>query len=255
MPGSSIARATVAAAAAAVAAAAPASAQQKVVPPDTVYWMSASTQTGLPFSPGGAAPSPADMMRMAMGGGAGGPLRLLHLDLGSRRTPRGAPEAAHAIPPAMRMGASLPLVTPRRPPPAPPADEELDFERPRGRLLLFWGCGETARPGQPVVIDFAKVAAGQIPPGLFAGERVRVARPPAPGRWPVTGHWPNETPDGRRSVPAGASLIGDHRVSGSYPPEIRFALQQDWMAPVSLRQAPRSSPGTLFRARPAISPR
>ena len=32
------------------------------------------------------------------------------------------------------------------------------FERPKGRLLLYWGCGAKAGPGQPVVIDFAKVA-------------------------------------------------------------------------------------------------
>src|SRR3546814_8620928 len=41
------------------------------------------------------------------------------------------------------------------------------FERPKGRMLLYWGCGATPGPGQPVVIDFSKLAAGQMPPDLF----------------------------------------------------------------------------------------
>ena len=40
--------------------------------------------------------------------------------------------------------------------------------RSEGRLLLFWGFGERAPAGPPVVIDFAKTARGQVPPGLFA---------------------------------------------------------------------------------------
>ncbi|MCS6986833.1 MAG: hypothetical protein NZM40_05295 [Sphingomonadaceae bacterium] len=213
----------------------PAPPAQKVVPPDTVYWMTAVTQSGFGLA---GTPDTRQLMRLASGRG-GGVVRTLALDLGSRRLPQGRPEAAHAIPPAMRMGASLPLVTPKRdrpPPPAGPVSEPEDFERPKGRLLLFWGCGETARPGQPVVIDFTKVAEGQIPPNLFVGERVRIARPPSPDRWPTTGHWPNETREGRREIPAGASLVGAHRVTGTYIPDIAFELTQDWMAPLDLRQ-------------------
>lgn len=206
---------------------------QKVVPPKTVYWLSAATQTGFGMA-GGAGPSAGDMMRMAMGGGGSGPVKLLELDLGSKLPPVGPPQASHAIPPAMDMGEELPLRTPKRQPVPPGSD---DFERPKGKLLLFWGCGETARPGQPVVIDFAKVAAGQIPPGLFAGERVRINRPPSAATWPTHGHWPNDDRSARQSVPGSASLVGDHLVSGNYTPDIKFALQQDWMQGVSLKQA------------------
>ena len=129
---------------------------QQVVPPKTVYWLSAATQSG--FGLGGKAPSAGDMMRMAMGGGGSGPVKLLNLDLGSKVPPAGPPTAQHLIPPAMAMGTALPLKTPK-PVERRPGQEPQDFERPKGRLLLFWGCGETARPGQPVVLDFAKMAA------------------------------------------------------------------------------------------------
>jgi hypothetical protein len=102
--------------------------------------------------------------------------------------------------------------------------------------LLFWGCGETARPGQPVVIDFARMAAGQVPPGLFAGERVRIARPPSYAGWPNHGHWPNDDRASRQGVPATASLIGDHAVRGNYIPEIDFSLSKDFMAALNLDQ-------------------
>lgn len=218
-------------------------AQQKVVPPKTVYWMSAATQTG--FGMTGGAPSAGDMMRMAMGGG-GGPVRTLDLDLGSQLPPQGPPMAQHLIPPAMQMGNALPLRTPqpgRRERPLPP---EEDFERPKGRLLLFWGCGESARPGQPVVFDFAKMAAGEIPTGLFAGERVRIARPPTSPPWAIIGRWPNSDRGGSQSIPARASLIGAHKVTGTYTPDIEFALQQDWMAPVQLRQTKLPSGGLML---------
>ena len=46
------------------------------------------------------------------------------------------------------------------------------MQRPKGRLLLFWGCGETARAGQPVIIDFARVAQGQMPTPDFLAARI-----------------------------------------------------------------------------------
>ena len=205
---------------------------QKVTPPKTVYWMSASTQSGFGLN---AAPSAADMMRMATGGGSGGPMKMLALDLGSKLPPSPAPASAeHGVPPTMNMGATLPLRAPKRGTSEPGTDE---FERPKGKLLLFWGCGEAARAGQPVVIDFAKVAAGQIPANLFGGERVRIARPPSASTWPTYVYWPNaEKVNGSKPVPQNASLLGNHKVAGNFAPEMNFALQQDWMAGISMKQ-------------------
>jgi hypothetical protein len=216
-------------------AAKPAAIVQKVIAPKAVYWLSAQTMTG--FGMGGAMPNPADMMRMAMSGQQPGAMaKSLTLDLGGK-LPVAAPPplARHLIPAGMGMGDLLFLKSPQRQP-AEPGREPEDFEPPKGRLLIFWGCGETARPGQPVVFDFAKMAAGQVPPGLFAGERVRIARPPGYAGWANHGHWPNDDRASRNGVPADASLIGDHAVTGNYSPDIQFSLTKDFMGALNLDQ-------------------
>lgn len=219
-------------------AAKPAAIVQKVIPPKAVYWLSAQTMTGFGLGGvgGGNMPSPGDMMRMAMSGQQPGAMaKSLSLDLGGK-LPVSAPPplARHLIPMGMNMGDQLFLKSPQRPVAA--QGEPEDFEPPRGKLLLFWGCGETARAGQPVVIDFAKMAAGQVPPGLFAGERVRIARPPSYGGWPNHGHWPNDDRASRTGVPANASLVGDHAVTGNYIPDIQFSLSKDFMGALNLDQ-------------------
>ena len=84
------------------------------------------------------------------------------------RRPR-RPPPNHLIPPGLQMGPSLPLVTP---PAAKPVKETYGmppgYEKPKGRMLIYWGCGEHVGAGQPTVIDFAKLAAGQVPPGMAA---------------------------------------------------------------------------------------
>lgn len=212
----------------------PTAIMQKVIPPKAVYWLSAQTMTG--FGMGGNMPSPGDMMRMAMSGQQPGAMaKSLSLDLGGK-LPVSAPPplARHLIPMGMNMGDLLFLKSPQRTAATP--SEPQDYEPPKGRVLLFWGCGETARPGQPVVIDFAKMAAGQVPPGLFAGERVRIARPPSYAGWPNHGHWPNDDRASRQGVPANASLIGEHAVRGNYIPEIDFSLSKDFMGALNLDQ-------------------
>jgi hypothetical protein len=101
-------------------------------------------------------------------------------------------------------------------------------QMPTGRLLLFWGCGETAPAGQPVVIDFSKLAQGQVPPELYA-QPLSVAE-----QWRITaensrtmGEWPNERTE--RQIPANASLVGQHRIASTYAPEIAFDLAEDFM--------------------------
>src|SRR5690606_13284379 len=107
---------------------------------------------------------------------------------------------------------------------------------PTGKLYLFWGCGERAGPGQPVVIDFSKLARGEIPGNLFA------TAIDLPSDWRVGadnsatyGEWPN----GRDSkqVTSASSLRGAHRIAGNYSPEISFNLERDFMPALQ----PRSS--------------
>ena len=81
----------------------------------------------------------------------------------------GTPAAAHEIPAGMKMGASLPLETPQRQRAEPREDGMPEnFEKPRGRMLIFWGCGEQAGAGQPYVVDFSKLAQGDVPQGLIS---------------------------------------------------------------------------------------
>ncbi|MFN9926723.1 MAG: hypothetical protein ACK53I_07270, partial [Phenylobacterium sp.] len=115
---------------------------QRVTPPIAVSWMSAQTQTGfgMPSMGGGGGPDIGAMMRGMMGGG--GPVKSLMLQLGSSQT-NPAPQAEHLPPAALGAGASLPLWTPERAPPEPREPNQIppDFEKPRGKLLIFWGCG------------------------------------------------------------------------------------------------------------------
>lgn len=223
-----------------LAASATASAAQPQKPPIAVYWLSADTSSGLPT--GGGAMSIAAMM---MGGGTGGAQRSLLLQLGSQRQADGTATASHQIPAGMKMGNALPLVTPVNPTVREPRDDGVpeNFERPKGRMLIYWGCGEQTRPGQPVIIDFAKMASGQSwPAGLFS-LHLTPQRPPASGRNRTYGDWPNK--DDATRVPADASLLGDHAIKGNYSPDIAFAVddKHDFLAPVALDTSAKTAGG------------
>jgi hypothetical protein len=218
----------------ALAAAAPA---VKPPPPVANYWMDVATQSGMGagMTPG-ARPDMSQIMGMMNGGGSA-VAHTLDLRLASRDRPAAAPAADHWIPAGLQMGASLPLVTPaavKREPVEPGMPGQ--FQRPKGRMLIYWGCGEHAGPGQPTIIDFSRIAAGQMPPGMaaMAGMAHAVSGPTnAPG----FGRWPN--PRDSRAVPAAGSLIGAHKVEGNYSPPIGFSLGagQDFMPGLALREA------------------
>jgi hypothetical protein len=212
-------------------------------PPIANYWMDVSTTSGFGAAMmGGGRPNPAAMMAMMNGGGSAVG-HMLNLRLSSRNRPTGAPEANHFIPSGMDMGPSLPLVSPQRmqEPSGDGGGEPGQYEKPKGRMLIYWGCGEHA--AAPMVIDFAKVAAGQIPPGLEALSRMgramgRMAmRAPSAENSAMFGEWPNNKDS--RLVPTSASLVGAHRVEGNYSPAIAFTLGQgeDFMPGLGLREA------------------
>jgi len=204
---------------------------QVVSPPKARYAMDVATVSGFGgMMAGGGKPDMGQIMRMASGEG-GGVSHTLSLRLGSTLAPSGAPGADHFFTPPARMGPSVPLITPQIG--KPQLDVPTEFERPKGRLILFWGCGAHAPAGQPVIIDFANLAAGQVPPDLFSS-RAPVDRGPSAANSKTYGDWPNQR-SGR--MPDGGTLIGDHRVAANYAPEIRFTLQQDYMEGVQLRNS------------------
>ena len=208
-----------------------------------VYWMSADTSSGLAAMAGGGRPSMGSML-----GGRGGRasyVRTLTLQLGSPRRAAGAPQAEHLPPAGLQAGPSLPLVTPQAAPRTPtPASPWGQMERPKGRMLIYWGCGETVRPGQPTVIDFASMAAGRMPPA-FANTPLKPMIPPSAATSGTYGEWPNAQSQAR--VPAAGSLVGEHLVRGNYSPEIRFALAagQDFLAPVALTSNSAGGSGSI----------
>lgn len=226
--------------------------QQKVTGPQARYWLSAETASGLGLGMGaGGAPGAggmpglgnmAEMMNAMRNPDAA--RKSLRLDLGATRS--GAPSSAtHQIPPALALGASLPLIGPE---PSAPPPREVDSERDvpemqrgevRGRMLFFWGCGESVGPGQPVVLDLATLAEGQLPPDMRGGVFVRPPRS-GPGSTRDRGYVFRPNRQSQPTVPANASLVGDHVVQGNLNPEIRFTVgaTHDFMAPLRLQRAP-----------------
>lgn len=201
-----------------------------VTPPKARYAMDVATVSGFGGMMAGGQPDMAQMMRMAEGDGES-VSHTLSLRLGSTLVPSGTPDADHFFTPPARMGPSVPLLTPQ--PGRLQRDIPTDFERPKGRLILFWGCGARAPAGQPVIIDFANLAAGQVPPDLFSA-RAPVDRGPSVSNSRTYAEWPNQR-SGR--MPEGGTLIGEHRIAANYAPEVRFALQQDYMAGLQLNTA------------------
>jgi hypothetical protein len=200
------------------------------------YDMRAGTLSGMGAMGAGGRPNMAALMR---GGGGSNVQHELLLRLGSSRLPTGGPKADHFMPAAARLGESVALVTPKT---EPAARDEIPGDRPKGRILIFWGCGEHAGKGQPVVIDLSKVAAGQVPPGLFSNALPRDWGPTLENS-KTFGRWPAE--DGKY-VQSNSSLLGAHKVVSTYAPEIDFTLSHDFMPALSLSSNKAASGATLL---------
>jgi hypothetical protein len=207
-------------------------------PPVASYWMDVSTTSGFGagMMGGGGRPDMGQIMQMMSGGGSSVG-HTIDLRLASKQKPAGAAQADHLIPAGLQMGPSLPLVTPvREEAPRERPDLPTQFQQPKGRMLIYWGCGEHVSAGQPTVIDFSKMAAGKVPPGM-AGLASMAKIVTGPHSAPGFGRWPNDRDS--RAVPAAGSLLGVHKVQGNYSPAIDFSLGtgQDFMPALGLREA------------------
>ncbi len=222
----------------------------QIAAPIARYEMRAGTMAGLMAGMAGMkGGGMGAALGMAFGGKGGGPQHEFILELGSSRTPTGGPpKADHFMPAGAKLGASVPLKTPvielgkryDEPP------EKRDFQRPKGRILIFWGCGEHAPAGQPIVIDFSKIAAGQMPPGLWTSA-VPMERSISPSSSKTYGSWPN---DDQKTVKTDSSLLGAHRIVGNYSPEINFTLTKDFMGALKPATYPQPSGAILLRWNP-----
>jgi hypothetical protein len=208
--------------------------QNRTTGPIARYDMRATTIAGATGRPGAGS-----MMNMMMGGGRSNTVQHeLLLTLGSSLAPTGgAAHADHFVPQGAQMGKSLALVTPQ--PVVGTHEDRAQQElpggrRPKGRMLLYWGCAEHAPAGQPVVIDFSKMAAGEMPAGLWSTTIPR-DHGPTTANSRTYGEWPSQ--DGKYVKPE-SSLIGAHRVAGNYSPDMNFTLTKDFMAPLETHLTP-----------------
>ena len=153
-------------------------------PPQAQYWVDVATNnSSIPGMPGGLGGMVGSMMGMG-----GGPQKSLDLWLYSRNAKPASPEATHDIPPALNMGPTLPLMLPRVEK-APPSEDGTPgkMEKPKARMLFYWGCGESVRPGQPKVADTEKMSLVQF------GQAMKGRSAPDRGPWgPGRAVWPNE---------------------------------------------------------------
>lgn len=214
---------------------------QVVKPPVAQYWMDVATVSMAGMD---------DMPSMgAMGGLIGGmtglgsvsfgatrgmmPGRWLDAAVVTQRKPAGT-EATQSIPEGQRMGPSLTLL-PVQAQPARPRGERQSVdeipERPKGRILFYWGCGEAVRAGQPRVLDFSTAGAEDYSKFMMG----RAVRDQGAKAEPGHAIWPNEKH--RQSVPKDASLTGQHALSGEgLPASLKFSIsqQQDFMPALGL---------------------
>ena len=236
--------------------------------PKVQLWMDVSTGTMAGMPEMDSLPGGGGMLGGLMGGAGGGaqgragggntsygharamsimPPRVI--DLALHNSLRPGVEASQAIPPGMRMGESLPLIPPRaQPTQTEPGDvpQEYQQHQPKGRILLYWGCGSAVRAGQPRVIDLARAKPSDYAQA-FAGRAV-------PDRGPRVGPayalYPNER--NQVSLSRDSSLVGEHQVRGDgVPASLKFTLcaAQDLMPAIDLRTTgkPQDSMGTSWQ--------
>ena len=229
------------AAVAAMLAAVPGSAQ-KTTGPKERYEMDVATMSGFAAMAGGGRGGLGGAMSMMFGGDPSSRVAYtLNLRLGSDQSPTAPPpKGDHYFEPQAKLGKSVPLIAPQR----AEGSYTPEFERPKGRLLLYWGCGAKAGPGQPVIIDFAKVAAGQVPPGLFSSA-VPIIREVSQANSKSYVDWPNSK--GGKQPQAGSSLIGAHRINSNVGSDINFNLAQDYMPGLQVSTAQQADGSVMIR--------
>lgn len=222
---------------------------QRTSGPKVRYVMDVATASGFAAMAAGGRGGMGNMLGMMMGGGPESQVaRTLELRIGGNSPVTPPPARAdHFFPAVTGLGTSVPLLGPV-PGKAQPGDDHSqmprDFERPKGRLLLFWGCGAKAGPGQPVIIDFAKLAAGQMPLNLYSTTIPRI-RDVTAATSAAYADWPNSKSS--KQPPKTSSLIGAHRITGNLGPEINFTLAQDYMPALNATTAQQANGSVLIR--------
>ncbi|GAB3246604.1 hypothetical protein [Chitinimonas naiadis] len=219
-------------------------AAQKSSPPTAQAWLDLATYAGgMPGLPGGAG----GLLGGLFGGSKGGNVfgntqtgqagRWLDVTLYTRNN-TSLREASQKVPEGSKLAPSLKLISPveGKPVPVETTDEvaeQPEFQKPKGKMYLYWGCGSEVRKGQPKVLDMAKADVTDFAKFFQSRRATTRGAHSTPGR-PV---WPNK-PDSRL-IPEGASLVGEHAFSGDGVPDgFKFSIDadHDLMPTIDLKQ-------------------
>ncbi len=206
------------------------SSAQKTTGPKARYEMDVKTMSGMGM---GA------MMGGGLGGifGGGGDNQMLDLRLESTIPAPVQPEKGdHFFLPAAKMGKSVPLLGDTPGTETQPVERDYDkngtMEKPKGRILMFWGCNEKAPKGQPFIIDFSKMPTAKMPPMAMPPGAMGKYQAAAKARDANAAWWPNGK--GGKQPKSGSSLVGEHRITSNFTPEIKFSLANTYMGALNV---------------------
>jgi hypothetical protein len=227
-------------------------AKQVVKPPVSQAWIDVATFSGFPMGGGMGQGMMGATLGALMGGAskraefgftqAGVAGHWMDVTLYTSRNPSLA-EALQSVPAATQLAPTLKLQTPERPKPLPKEKgddepEQWDYEPPKGKLIMYWGCSETVKAGQPKVVNLETATLGELAKFFESRRATQRGTHAAVGR-PV---WPNKVD--YRVLPAGASIAGEHAFSGQGVPEnFKFSVPaaQDLMPEIKLRQTDKGN--------------
>ena len=265
----------------ALVAALPAASQQgKTAPTNLFIDVSTQNMAGMPDM-GGMMGGLGGFMARRMAGGANagkptypttrgsGGMTGQYLDIALHNSLKPGVEAQDLIPDGLDLGKSLTLV-PIEQSRAETGSSSGKVPDVEVRITEYWGCGASVRPGQPKVATF-KVkgggrsidssnpmagmqgvdvqSSGSLSRGLYAPDRDIDLQPGYV-------YWPNRNYG--KQVPGGASLAGQHQITGDgIPASMQFQVERDadFMPKLALRTqgAPEDAVGlswpTVDRAR------
>jgi hypothetical protein len=221
--------------------------KQVVKPPISQAWIDVATFSGFNMGGGMGQGMMNATLGALMGGGQNakaefgytqvGPAgRWMDVTLYTSRNPS-LQQAAQSVPQASGLAPTLKLETPEKPKPSPTMDDdsptEINAEPPKGKLVMYWGCSETVRPGQPKVVNLETATIAEL--GKFFESRHATQR----GTHATAGQpiWPSKSD--KRALPAGASIVGEHAYTGDGVPEsFKFSIPaaQDIMPEIKIHQ-------------------
>ncbi|MBP2160932.1 MULTISPECIES: hypothetical protein [Asticcacaulis] len=227
-------------------------AKQVVTGPVATYWVDTKTNSGMTLGGAGGKPSMGSIMNMMKGGD--NVSHSLNLRLGSTNAAPAEAVGTHLPPVGLNGGKPLPLywkAAKAGPVETPERTAPDSYEPPKGKILIFWGCGEHAPKNQPVVLDLSKLAdpaarvemlKQMVPAGSLTLDNVVG---PLPSTAKGYTEWPNVK--NTRVFEGDDSLAGAHTIKAAFSPDINFTLDpsQDFLPAINITGNDKTTSGAV----------